>query len=67
MSLDPQDIARAMELLEANSEPQRFVYVTSVRVARTVLLMPGLKIHQAKKQPVFHRGMWVKILERIPQ
>lgn len=63
---DLQTIARAAELMDESTGPTRYVYVTSVRAARTVLLMPGLKIHQAKKEPVFHRGMWIKILERIP-
>lgn len=67
---DPQAIARAMEALETNdwSDPKPFVYVADARTARVRLLMPGKLILKARKEPVFHRGMWVMIRpNRIPR
>lgn len=61
---DPQDVARAMELLE--HEPPRTARVilkVTTRQARTLCFMRGRDINEARREPVFHRGLWVKVID----
>ena len=35
----------------------------TTRHARCVLGMPGLRIIEARRRPVFHRGEWVTVID----